>query len=60
MCSTSNLADYASNQGFNEGRQIDAIYTDASKAFDHTLFLKKLKGLGLHGNLEYLICVTDL
>lgn len=40
--------------GMENGKQIDAIFTDFSKAFDridHTILLQKLYFSGIHGNL---------
>lgn len=53
---TSNLLDYKSYlcNAFAKRLQVDAIYTDFSKAFDkvdHKILCTKLKALGFHGNL---------
>ncbi|CAG9795435.1 unnamed protein product [Diatraea saccharalis] len=41
-------------QAMDQGKQVDAVYSDFSKAFDkisHNLLLQKLWTLGVHGNL---------
>ncbi|CAH2097405.1 unnamed protein product [Euphydryas editha] len=47
------FVDYAS-EGMDSGGQVDAIFTDYSKAFDridHSLLLEKLYLAGIHGSL---------
>lgn len=51
-----NLACYVAElqESIDRGLQVDAIYTDISKAFDrvdHMILLHKLAGIGVHGNL---------
>lgn len=52
----SNLCEYIDSvlNALDEGFQVDAVYTDYSKAFDkisHNLLVKKLDLFGIHGNL---------
>lgn len=53
---TTNLTEYCSllRQYLTKGKQVDAIYTDFSKAFDkvdHHLLLFKLQKLGIRGSI---------
>lgn len=53
---TTNLADYTSHllNELAEGRQVDCILTDFSKAFDkvnHLILVQKLKKFGINGSL---------
>ena len=36
---------------FEAGGSVDMVYLDFSKAFDHGIFLHKLKALGITGHL---------
>lgn len=52
----SNLLEFCTYvcNSFNERLQVDAIYTDFQKAFDkvnHSILLKKLEQIGIHGDL---------
>lgn len=53
---TTNLLEFvnAANSTLSDGLQIDAIYTDFSKAFDkvnHAVLLNKLNKIGIHSSL---------
>lgn len=53
---STNLLEYTDYicKSFNSRTQVDAVYTDFSKAFDkvcHTLLIEKLIKIGVHGNL---------
>ncbi|CAH0405112.1 unnamed protein product [Chilo suppressalis] len=56
MSTVTNLSCFITDlsEELDRGRQVDAIYTDISKAFDkvnHIILLKKLHSVGVHGSL---------
>lgn len=57
----SNLLEYKNYicESFATGGQVDAVYTDFSKAFDkvnHALLIDKIGSYGVHGNLLRWVC----